>query len=97
MAEGTQVGSVGFVGLGSMGSAVVDPRATTSRPDSSSLRKRTSSMSSRIWPTSACACSMRASRSEFGSEADSRSARSLASGLRSSWETEAVKPARSSS
>ena len=53
-------------------------------------------MSSRVWCTSCIACSINASTSEPGSVAFSSSASRRASGVRSSCETAAVKPMRSS-
>jgi hypothetical protein len=67
------------------------------RPDSSSLRKSTSSISSVIWFTSAMACSSTADTSSPGSAAVSRIVSSRASGVRSSCDTAAVNPERSSS
>ena len=75
----------------------VAPSATTRAPDSSSLRKRTSSMSSVIWSISPRACSTSAGTSSPGSAVVSSRVRSRASGVRSSCETAAVNPARSSS
>src|SRR5689334_17703549 len=79
------------------GAASVSPRATTSRPCSSSLRKRMSSTSSVISSTSVRAFCRSAGTSAAGSSADSRRVMSRASGVRSSWETDAVNAARSSS
>ncbi len=81
----------------STGCTGVGPSATTRAPDSSSERNSTSSMSSVIWSISARACSTSAGTSSPGSVVVSRSVSSLASGVRSSCETAAVKPARSSS
>jgi predicted dinucleotide-binding enzyme len=76
---------------------VAAPVATTRAPDSSSERKSTSSMSSVIWSISARACSTSAGTSSPGSVVVSRMVSNRASGVRSSCDTAAVKPARSSS
>ena len=73
------------------------PSETTSVPLSSSERKRISSISSPAFCTSARACSRSAGTSASGRSAESSRTRMRASGVRSSWETEAVNPARSSS
>ncbi len=52
-----------------IGKACVDPSPTTSCPDSSSERKRMSSMSSRTCATSACACSIKSCASAPGRSA----------------------------
>src|SRR4051794_16186910 len=80
-----------------MGATRTSPSATTARPVSSSLRKRTSSTSSAIASTSSRACAISACVSAPESVALSSSASSRASGVRSSCETAAVKPIRSSS
>ena len=71
--------------------------ATTVRPVSSSLRNSTSSISSPICSTSARACVDQLVGVLARQEAVSSSASTRASGVRSSCETAAVKPARSSS
>src|SRR2546423_2943264 len=78
------------------GAASVAPSETTSRPVSSSLRKSTSSISSSISSTSARACCSAAAGSPPGRLALSIRASRRARGVRSSWETAAVKPIRSS-
>ena len=73
------------------------PSETTRAPDSSSLRNSTSSISSVIWSTSPTACSISSGMSSPGSAAVSSSVRRRASGVRSSCDTAAVNPDRSSS
>src|SRR5215470_3129023 len=80
----------------STGSAFVCPSETTSFPLSSSDRKRISSISWPAFSTSARAMSSSAWTSAPGRSAESSSARIRASGVRSSWETAAVNPVRSS-
>src|SRR5580765_1651214 len=80
-----------------IGAMRTTPRPTTARPVSSSLRKRTSSTSSAIASTSCLAWSSNAAVSAPGSEALSSRASRRASGVRSSCETAAVNPIRSSS
>ena len=75
----------------------VAPSATTRAPDSSSERNSTSSMSSVIWSISPRACSTSAGMSSPGSAVVSSRVSRRASGVRSSCETAAVNPARSSS
>src|SRR6059058_5317569 len=78
-------------------SAFVCPSATTSRPLSSSERKRISSINVPAFSTSARAWSTSMRTSAPGRSTESSRARIRASGVRSSCETAAVKPVRSSS
>ena len=83
--------------MSSSGRTDTGPSETTRPPDSSSERNSTSSISSRADSTSLRARSTSAWMSSPGRVAISSNESNRASGVRSSWETAAVNPVRSSS